>query len=83
MAVFHFVKMTTSNQLVFMNHKIRIKNYYEKLFWAQDKLVCGIDEVGRGSFFGPVVVGAVILAKNESSTLLIDSKKLNSDPGTI
>lgn len=66
-----------------MNHKIISKNYYEEFFWAQDKLICGIDEVGRGSFFGPVVVGAVILAKNESNTLLIDSKKLNSVSLTI
>ncbi len=28
------------------------------------KLVCGIDEVGRGSFAGPVVAGAVIFSKD-------------------
>lgn len=79
MVAFHFVKMITSNELVFMDHKIMNKNYYEKLVWSENKLICGIDEVGRGSFFGPVVVGAVVLAKNESSTLLIDSKKLTSE----
>lgn len=59
-----------------MVHKIIAKNYYEQLFWDQDQVICGIDEVGRGSLFGPVVAGAVILAKNELSTLLVDSKKL-------
>lgn len=28
------------------------------------KMVCGLDEVGRGSFAGPVVVGAVIFPRN-------------------
>lgn len=33
----------------------------EKKLWNKGfKLVCGIDEVGRGCFAGPVVVGAVI-----------------------
>ncbi|HLB94016.1 MAG TPA: ribonuclease HII [Candidatus Babeliales bacterium] len=59
-----------------MMHKIIVKNYYENLFWNQDQVICGIDEVGRGSLFGPVVAGAVILAKNAPSSLLIDSKKL-------
>ncbi len=40
-------------------------------------LVCGIDEVGRGSFAGPVVVGAVILPKNcQLIDGLADSKLL-------
>lgn len=37
----------------------------EKSLWNSDySLVCGLDEVGRGSFAGPVVVGAVIFPKN-------------------
>lgn len=32
----------------------------QKLWNSGHKFVCGIDEVGRGSFAGPVVVGAVI-----------------------
>lgn len=36
---------------------------YEKQLWAKGyNLVCGIDEVGRGCFAGPVVVGAVIFS---------------------
>lgn len=37
----------------------------EQHLWRQGyKLVCGVDEVGRGSFAGPVVVGAVIFPIN-------------------
>lgn len=36
----------------------------EKLWNSGYSMVCGLDEVGRGSFAGPVVVGAVILPKN-------------------
>ena len=44
-------------------------------------LIAGVDEVGKGSLFGPVFAGAVILSKaNELKLLnkgLKDSKKLN------
>ena len=52
------------------------KNQYENRYWEQQQLVCGIDEVGRGACFGPVVVSAAILPINERSTLLKDSKTL-------
>lgn len=44
----------------------------------ENELICGIDEVGRGPLAGPVVAAAVILKKNYSNPLIIDSKKLNS-----
>ena len=37
--------------------------------FADKKYICGIDEVGRGPFAGPVVAGAVILPKDESKKL--------------
>lgn len=40
-------------------------------------LICGIDEVGRGPFAGPVVAGAVILPKDHPILYLNDSKKLS------
>ena len=39
--------------------------------------ICGIDEVGRGPFAGPVVAGAVILPKNCELLYINDSKKLS------
>jgi ribonuclease HII len=42
------------------------------------KYICGIDEVGRGALFGPVVAGAVILNPGKPNTTMgiKDSKKL-------
>jgi ribonuclease HII len=44
------------------------------------KYICGVDEVGRGAIFGPVVAGAVILdpgrAYNYAIKGINDSKKL-------
>jgi ribonuclease HII len=40
--------------------------------------VCGIDEVGRGPWAGPVVAGAVILDPNRTPAGLDDSKKLTA-----
>ncbi|MFL2592264.1 MAG: ribonuclease HII [Cryomorphaceae bacterium] len=46
------------------------------------KLVCGVDEAGRGSLAGPVTAAAVILPKNYKNSLIKDSKKLNQDQRT-
>lgn len=40
--------------------------------------ICGIDEVGRGPFAGPVVAGAVILPKDHHILELNDSKQLSA-----
>lgn len=45
--------------------------------YAEYSFICGIDEVGRGPFAGPVVAAAVILPKNEEILYLNDSKKLS------
>ncbi len=51
---------------------------YEKLAWSEGaKLVAGVDEVGRGSLFGPVVAGAVILEPGYRIRGLRDSKLLD------
>lgn len=42
----------------------------------QGTLVCGVDEVGRGALFGPVVAGAVILDPEKLNYEVKDSKKL-------
>ena len=41
------------------------------------KIVCGIDEAGRGPLAGPVFAAAVILPENYSHEILNDSKKLS------
>jgi ribonuclease HII len=50
---------------------------YEKKAWASGAvMVAGVDEVGRGSLFGPVVAAAVILDRNYRIRGLRDSKLL-------
>ncbi|MBY0578654.1 MAG: ribonuclease HII [Burkholderiales bacterium] len=41
------------------------------------KLVCGVDEAGRGPLAGPVFAAAVILDRNKTIHGLADSKKLS------
>ncbi|MBI2344556.1 ribonuclease HII [Candidatus Dependentiae bacterium] len=48
----------------------------EKHYWKENKIVCGIDEAGRGCMAGPVVIAAAILKPNTKHKFLIDSKKL-------
>jgi ribonuclease HII len=56
-------------------------NYYELTVDASS--IAGIDEVGRGALFGPVVTAAVILPIKTYAELIIagvkDSKKLSAD----
>lgn len=49
----------------------------EKEFWDSGlSRVCGLDEVGRGCFAGPVVVGAVIFPSNVQLPIGIADSKL-------
>lgn len=45
----------------------------------KNKLIAGVDEVGRGSWIGPVFSAAVILKKNINKNLLKDLKKIPSE----
>jgi ribonuclease HII len=57
--------------------KLRCTLNYEKKAWQQGAhLVAGVDEVGRGSLFGPVVAAAVILDPGHRIRGLRDSKLL-------
>jgi ribonuclease HII len=57
--------------------KLQCTTQYEKRAWASGAhLVAGVDEVGRGSLFGPVVAAAVILEANYRIRGLRDSKLL-------
>src|SRR3989338_2512496 len=53
----------------------------ETLLWEQGyNLVCGIDEVGRGCFAGPVVAGAVVFSSiSKIPDGIADSKLLKPE----
>ncbi|MCI8498398.1 MAG: ribonuclease HII [Bacilli bacterium] len=51
--------------------------YEHELYKEGQLLVAGVDEVGRGPLFGPVVTAAVILPKDYKLEGLTDSKKLS------
>lgn len=50
--------------------------FERKLYDKGIKFIAGVDEVGRGPLFGPVVAAAVILKKDYNLKGLTDSKKL-------
>lgn len=51
--------------------------FYEREYGSFSH-ICGIDEVGRGPFAGPVVAAAVILPKDCDILYLNDSKKVSA-----
>jgi ribonuclease HII len=60
--------------------KLRCTIKFEKQAWtAAAKMVAGVDEVGRGSLFGPVVAAAVILDPDYRIRGLRDSKLLRAE----
>jgi ribonuclease HII len=60
--------------------KLRCTLKFEKLAWAAGAtLIAGVDEVGRGSLFGPVVAAAVILDPADRIRGLRDSKLLPAE----
>jgi ribonuclease HII len=60
-----------------MLRSLQCGNKYEKLARAQGaQRIAGVDEVGRGSLFGPVVAAAVILPPDTRIRGLRDSKQL-------
>ncbi len=57
--------------------RLKCTTKYEKQLWAQgSRLIAGVDEVGRGSLFGPVVAAAVVLDPAYRIRGLRDSKLL-------
>lgn len=50
---------------------------YESKFWEKGLLVAGVDEAGRGSLAGPVVVAAVILPPFSPTIIDRDSKRMS------
>ncbi|HYM11724.1 MAG TPA: ribonuclease HII [Bryobacterales bacterium] len=57
---------------------MRCTRQFEGRAWRQGyRLVAGVDEVGRGALFGPVVAAAVILDPQQTIRGLNDSKQLD------
>ena len=50
----------------------------EQEFWLKNKLICGIDEVGRGCLAGPIVTAAVIINPYAMHEKLKDSKLMTT-----
>lgn len=50
---------------------------FEEEIWAEGRILCGVDEVGRGCLAGPVVAAAVVMPKGHKPIDgICDSKKL-------
>lgn len=50
---------------------------YERKYSSEYKVICGIDEAGRGPLAGPVVAGAVVFPIDTDILYINDSKKLS------
>ena len=64
-----------------LEDRARVENLYayeNELYDSGVDLKAGVDEAGRGSLVGPVVVAAVILPKNIYLQRLNDSKKISA-----
>ncbi len=48
----------------------------EQAFWEDGRVVVGIDEVGKGSWAGPLMVGAVVIPTGEGLPGVRDSKAM-------
>jgi len=60
--------------------RLRCTTKFEKMAWQSGaRLIAGVDEVGRGSLFGPVVAAAVILDPGYRIRGLRDSKLLPAE----
>jgi len=67
----------TLEKIALERERIKTLMFFENKY-SDCKLICGIDEVGRGPLAGPVCAGAVILDKEKEILYLNDSKKLSA-----
>ncbi|MGA7525311.1 MAG: ribonuclease HII [Acidobacteriaceae bacterium] len=73
-------EVTAATRKMRMLRSLACGNKYEKLARATGAvLIAGVDEVGRGALFGPVVAAAVILPAETRIRGLRDSKQLLED----
>src|SRR6202040_541662 len=70
-------KLSPSAAKLRLLKRLRCTMKFEKMAWQSGaRLIAGVDEVGRGSLFGPVVAAAVILDPDYRIRGLRDSKLL-------
>jgi ribonuclease HII len=70
-------KLSPSAAKLRLLKRLRCTMKFEKLAWQMGaRMIAGVDEVGRGSLFGPVVAAAVILNPDYRIRGLRDSKLL-------
>ncbi|MEE3928480.1 ribonuclease HII [Mycoplasmopsis ciconiae] len=55
---------------------MKSNNFYEDLTENKSKYIIGCDEVGRGTWAGPLVAACVMLPPNINNELIKDSKKV-------
>ena len=73
-------KLSPSAAKLRLLKRLRCTLHYEQMAWQSGAgLVAGVDEVGRGSLFGPVVAAAVILDPAYRVRGLRDSKLLEPE----
>lgn len=53
-----------------------LKTNLDLAAWRKVRLLCGVDEVGRGALAGPVVAAAIVLPPGVEMNQVCDSKKL-------
>jgi len=56
---------------------------FEREYWQQGLMVCGIDEAGRGPLCGPIVVCGVALPIDYHNQAINDSKVLSAKQRTV
>jgi ribonuclease HII len=64
------------NSLALELERMEVMKQYENQY-CEYQYICGIDEVGRGPFAGPVIAAAVILPKDCDILYINDSKQLS------
>ena len=70
---------TIENKLERERERVRRLYQYEDRYRAEGfKVIAGVDEVGRGSLIGPLIVAAVVLPPDIFIDHLNDSKKLTA-----
>ncbi|MBR4461796.1 MAG: ribonuclease HII [Erysipelotrichaceae bacterium] len=60
-----------------------LENEFERLYWAKNQMVMGIDEAGRGPLCGPCVVACCILPVGYENERINDSKQLTDKKRNI